>query len=157
MFHRMKDGRIRAIGLLIVGYLAVWIGFGAVVCLVSRSVSSLIEDSIASAAILLTAGLFQFSPWKYACLDKCRSPMAFLMGHWKGSALRLGAEHGAFCVGCCWSLMLVMFAMGSGSIAWMLILGIVMAAEKNLPWGRKLSAPVGAILIAGAAAILIAR
>jgi predicted metal-binding membrane protein len=83
--------------------------------------------------------------------------MGFLMGHWKGNAFRLGAEHGAFCVGCCWSLMLVMFAVGTGSVAWMLALGIVMAAEKNLPWGRKLSAPLGVVLVIGAMAVIIAK
>jgi predicted metal-binding membrane protein len=155
MFHRMKDGSASAIALLIMGYLAVWIAFGVLVYLFSRSLSGLVEGALASAAILLMAGLYQFSPWKYACLDKCRSPIAFLMGHWKGSALRLGAEHGAFCVGCCWSLMLVMFAVGAGSIVWMLILGIVMAAEKNLPWGRRLSAPLGVILITAAVAVLL--
>ena len=157
MFHRMKDGSPGAVSLLVAGYLAVWIAFGAVVYVLSLLLSGLVEGALASAAILLMAGLFQFSPWKYACLDKCRSPMAFLMGHWKGSALRLGAEHGAFCVGCCWSLMLVMFAVGTGSVAWMLVLGIVMAAEKNLPWGRKLGAPLGVVLIAGAVAVLLAR
>jgi predicted metal-binding membrane protein len=150
MFHRMKDGRAGPVALLIAGYLAVWIAFGAVVFVLREALSGLVEGTIASAAILLIAGLYQFSSWKYACLDKCRSPMGFLMGHWKGNAFRLGAEHGALCVGCCWSLMLVMFAVGTGSVAWMLALGIVMAAEKNLPWGRKLSAPLGVVLIAGA-------
>jgi len=153
MFHRMKEGSPGAIARLIAGYLAVWIAFGVAVYVVSRALSDVIEGTLASAAILLMAGLFQFTPWKYACLDKCRSPLGFLMSHWKGSAFRLGAEHGAFCVGCCWSLMLVMFAVGTGSVLWMLILGIVMAAEKNLPWGRKLSAPLGVVLIAGAAAV----
>ena len=154
MFHRMKDGQADAVALLVAGYLFVWIAFAAVVCAFSRSLSGLVEGAIASAAILLMAGLYQFSSWKYACLDKCRSPMGFLMSHWKGNAFRLGAEHGAFCVGCCWSLMLVMFAFGTGSVLWMLGLGIVMAAEKNLPWGRRLAAPLGVTLIAGAVAVI---
>ncbi len=157
MFHRMVDGRPSSVALLVAGYLAVWIGFGAVVYCLALFLSGLIEGAIAGAAILLMAGLFQFTPWKYACLDKCRSPLAFLMSHWKGNAFRLGAEHGAFCLGCCWSLMLVMFAVGAGSLLWMFALGIVMAAEKNLPWGRKLSAPVGVALIVGAVAIILIR
>jgi predicted metal-binding membrane protein len=65
--------------------------------------------------------------------------------------LRLGVHHGLFCVGCCWSLMLLMFAVGVGNLGWMLLLGAVMAAEKNLPWDRRLSAPLGrALLVWGA-------
>src|SRR4029077_2307682 len=99
----------------------------------------------------LVAGLYQFSSLKYACLDQCRSPMTFIVKRWGGAhprrdAFRLGVDHGIYCVGCCWSLMLVMFAVATGSLAWMLLLGIVMGLEKNLPWGRRLSAPVGVIL-----------
>lgn len=157
MFHRMKDGSPSAVALLVAGYLAVWIAFGAVVWLISSLLSGPLDSPIAGAAILFLAGVYQFTPWKYACLDKCRSPMGFLMGRWRGSAFRLGAEHGAFCVGCCWSLMLVMFAVGAGSILWMLALAIVMGAEKNLPWGRKLSAPLGILLLAASAAVLFSK
>jgi predicted metal-binding membrane protein len=84
--------------------------------------------------------------------------MSFLVQHWGGKraaadALRLGFHHGAYCVGCCWSLMLLMFAVATGGLGWMLLLGIVMAAEKNLPWGRKLSAPLGVVLIVAAVGI----
>ena len=89
---------------------------------------------------------------KYRCLDRCRSPLSFIMEHWRGErdqaqAFHLGVHHGIFCGGCCWPLMLLMFAIGAGSLGWMLILGSVMAGEKNMPWGRKLSAPVGALLV----------
>ena len=91
---------------------------------------------VTGAAILLAAGLFQFSPLKYACLDGCRSPFMFVTTRWKGfhparEALALGAAHRAYCVGCCWSLMLVMFVAGMGSIAGMLVPGVAMGAEKN--------------------------
>jgi predicted metal-binding membrane protein len=153
MFHRMVDGRAMPIALLVTGYLAVWTVFGALVYFASRLMSGLIEGNMAGAAILFGAGLYQFTPLKYACLDKCRSPLGFLMSRWRGNAFALGAAHGMFCVGCCWSLMLVMFAVSAGSLAWMLVLGAIMAAEKNLSWGRKLSAPVGVALIAGATAV----
>jgi predicted metal-binding membrane protein len=112
------------------------------------------------AAILLGAGMYQFSALKYACLDKCRTPMTFLVQRWRGNraaqdAFRLGIDHGIYCIGCCWSLMLAMFAVSAGSLAWMLVLGVVMAAEKNLPWGRRLSAPVGVILIVCAVALVV--
>jgi predicted metal-binding membrane protein len=154
--------------LLIGGYLAAWMLFGVAVHLASRVLQSLASRSVwltthpwvATSAIFLVAGVYQFTPWKYACLDKCRSPMSFVVQHWSGKrpaadALRLGFHHGAFCVGCCWSLMLLMFAVATGGLGWMLVLGIVMAAEKNLPWGRRLSAPLGAVLVVAAVAIAV--
>ncbi len=109
-------------------------------------------------ALVGAAGLFQFSSLKYRCLDKCRTPFGFVAERWRGvapsrEALRIGLDHGAFCVGCCWALMLLMFVVGSGSLGWMLALAAVMAAEKNLPGGRRLSAPLGAALVAWAAGI----
>ena len=109
----------------------------------------------------LLAGLYQFTPLKYKCLDQCRSPLSFIMGHWQGrgearQAFRLGLDHGLFCVGCCWSLMLLMFAVAVGNLGWMLALGAVMATEKNMPWGRRLSAPLGgALVVAGLALVLL--
>ena len=167
LFHRMVAGRPRApqlLALLVAGYLAVWASFGLLAHLLQRaadSVAWLSEHAwVLGAGILLLAGLYQFSSLKYACLDKCRSPMIFLVGRWSGhrparDALRLGLEHGLYCLGCCWSLMLVMFAVSTGSLAWMLLLGIVMAMEKNMPWGRRLSAPVGVVLVTAAVAVAI--
>jgi predicted metal-binding membrane protein len=94
-------------------------------------------------------------PLKYRCLEECRSPLGFVLQRWQGlrparEAVALGVAHGLFCVGCCWSLMLVMFGLGLGSLAWMLAFGTVMAVEKNLPWGRRLGRPLGLALLAGA-------
>jgi predicted metal-binding membrane protein len=107
---------------------------------------------VISAGIFVLAGLYQFSSLKYACLDQCRSPLSFITEHWRGRresahAFHLGVRHGLFCVGCCWSLMLLMFAVGVGNLGWMLALGAFMAIEKNLPWGRRLSAPLGVLLL----------
>jgi predicted metal-binding membrane protein len=109
---------------------------------------------------LAVAGLYQFSSLKYACLDKCRSPLTFLTSRWQGGnetaqALRIGVEHGLFCVGCCWSLMLLMFLVGTASVAWMLLLGVVMALEKNHPLGRRISAPLGWLLLLAAVAVAV--
>jgi predicted metal-binding membrane protein len=171
LFHRMVGERPYAgwlIGLLVAGYLAVWTVFGLLVHLLNLALQAVAAGIpwlagnawLGSAAILLGAGVYQFSSLKYACLDKCRAPMSFLIARWRGAhpageAFRLGADHGIYCVGCCWSLMLVMFAVGTGSVAWMLALAAVMALEKNVPWGRRLAAPVGVVLIGGAAAVLI--
>ena len=107
------------------------------------------------AGLLLLAGAFQFSTLKDRCLKQCRSPLGFVTHYWRtqggrGGAFLLGVRHGAYCVGCCWALMLLMFAVGAGNLGWMLALGVVMAVEKNLVWGRRLSPVVGvALLLSG--------
>jgi predicted metal-binding membrane protein len=162
--RREDSGLLTA--LLIAGYLVTWSAFGfaahmgdALIHLGVERWSWLDENTqyIAGATVLF-AGVYQFTPLKYMCLDKCRSPMSFITGHWHGSrerieSFKLGVHHGIFCVGCCWSLMLLMFAVGAGNIGWMLVLGAVMAMEKNASWGRQLSAPLGVTLIAAGLAV----
>jgi predicted metal-binding membrane protein len=157
------------IGLLLAGYLIVWTLFGAALFagdwLLHRAVEGtpwLADQAWAiSALTLILAGVYQFTPLKYYCLDKCRSPLSFISGHWHGrnapgEALVLGAHHGLFCVGCCWTLMLLMFAVGAGNLGWMLDLGTVMAVEKNTAWGRRASRPLGIVLLMmGAASLLV--
>ena len=170
MFRRLTQGRDdhrRLVALLISGYLAVWLGFGLVAHIFDWSLHELVEAApylvanawIFGAAVLIVAGAFQFSSLKYRCLDKCRAPFSFLSQHWRGSAqssqaFLLGAHHGLFCVGCCWALMLLMFAVGTGNVGWMMGLGAVMAIEKNVSWGRRLSAPLGIGLLAWGSAIV---
>lgn len=159
-FVRTRPDQLRLVALLVLGYLAVWTLFGAAVHLADRALHEAVERvgwldanawSIAAATIGL-AGVYQFTPLKYHCLKKCRSPLSFIMERWRGGrasteAFQLGVRHGLFCLGCCWSLMLVMFAVGVGNVAWMLALGTVMAVEKNVSWGRRLTAPVGVLLV----------
>jgi predicted metal-binding membrane protein len=156
--HRADRGSLTA--LLVTGYLAVWAVFGIGAHLADGAVTLAVRQSdwlvgngwVIGAAVLGIAGLYQFSALKHRCLDKCRAPLGFIIEHWRGArekwqALLLGGRHGAYCVGCCWALMLLMFIVGTANIGWMLALGAVMAAEKNLPGGRRLAAPVGAVLI----------
>jgi predicted metal-binding membrane protein len=165
---RQRPNRQRLVTLLIVGYLAVWMGFGGVAHLgdwllhkaVERSLWLALHPWLISTTIFLLAGIYQFTPLKYYCLEKCRSPLTFIMAHWHGrhdqqEALVLGLRHGLFCLGCCWSLMLLMFAVGMGNLGWMLTLGAVMALEKNLPWGRQLGKPLGIILVIWAAGLAL--
>jgi predicted metal-binding membrane protein len=146
----------------------VWAGFGVAAHLADWVLHEVVEHtawleanaSVIGASTLLLAGGFQFSRLKYRCLDKCRAPLSFVMEYWRGgdnrrNALLLGINHGLFCVGCCWALMLLMFAVGVGNIGWMLALGVVMGVEKNMPWGRKLSGPLGVALIGWGALILL--
>ncbi len=158
---RGRPDRARLTVLLIAGYLAVWTLFGVLVYCADWILHGAVEQStwleanvvpFIGAGTLLMAGLYQFTPLKYHCLEKCRSPLSFVTEHWRGRHERarsflLGAHHGLFCVGCCWSLMLLMFAVGAGSLGWMLMLGAVMAVEKNMPWGRRISAPLGVLLL----------
>jgi AcrR family transcriptional regulator len=115
----------RLVGLLLLGYLLVWAGFGLAAWAADRGVHAVVEalpwlgahPELIFAATLLAAGLWQFSPLRDRCLDECRSPLGFVMSRWHGvserrEALLMGIAHGAFCVGCCWSLMLVMVGVG---------------------------------------------
>jgi predicted metal-binding membrane protein len=163
LFHRLarsRPNRLQLVALVIAGYLAVWMLFGIVAHLGDLLVHRMAEEVAwleantwaIGAASLAIAGLYQFTPLKYACLDKCRSPLSFVMEHWRGRqeqwhSFLLGIHHGLFCLGCCWSLMLLMFAVGSGNITWMLLLGVVMGVEKNMPWGRQISKPLGIVLL----------
>lgn len=161
-----RKDRGRLLALLITGYLGVWTLFGVAVYSGGRLLFWAVERSVwmeanvpfLGAGILVLAGLYQFTPLKHKCLERCRSPLSFVTEHWRGShersrAFRLGVHHGLFCLGCCWSLMLLMFVVGGVSLAgavnlgWMLILGAVMATEKNAPWGRRLSTPLGVGLL----------
>jgi predicted metal-binding membrane protein len=164
--HERPDRR-RLVALVISGYLIVWLGVGAIAHLADSGLHKVAQQSIwlslngwaVGAAIFAAAGLFQFSRLKYHCLSRCRTPFSFIAKHWHGpnplrSALLLGLDHGVFCVGCCWAIMLLMFVVGTGNIAWMLGLGVIMAVEKNTRWGAYLSSPLGGALLASAAAII---
>jgi predicted metal-binding membrane protein len=155
------------IAVLVGGYLLVWLGFGVAAhgldaglhLLAQRSGWLLVNAWMLGAGLLAIAGLFQFSRLKYHCLDQCRTPLSFIIQHWRGmaprrDALRLGLYHGLFCIGCCWAIMLLMFLVGTGNVGWMLLLGAVMAVEKNASWGKRLGRSLGFGLIAGAALIV---
>jgi predicted metal-binding membrane protein len=159
--RRRRPGQL--VALLLAGYLVVWGGFGLAAWLLDRGIHAAVDASpwlathsqVIIGSTLLVAGLWQFSPLRDRCLEECRSPLGFVINRWRGTAERresfaMGLAHGAFCVGCCWSLMLVMFGVGLGSVTAMLALGALTAVEKNLPWGRRLTHPLGAILILAA-------
>jgi predicted metal-binding membrane protein len=171
LFDRMIDGRADRAelhGLLIAGYLLAWGGFGvaahsldwALHMALSGWIWLVMHPWVPGAVVLALAGGFQFSAMKYHCLDKCRTPLGFLMAHWHGprprrEAFGLGLAHGVYCIGCCWALMLLMFVVGTGSLGWMLLLGLVMAVEKNHPWGRRLSVPLGGALLSAAGLVVV--
>ncbi len=166
LIRRHSDRHV-LMSLVLFGYFGAWGGFGLAAHVLDLGLYSIVAKNpwlilngwAIGATVLLLAGAFQFSRLKYACLDKCRMPVGFVMEHWgrpgkKRQALRMGFRHGLFCVGCCWALMLLMFVVGTGSVGWMLVLGAIMAVEKNMPWGRRISRPLGILLIVGAALIV---
>jgi predicted metal-binding membrane protein len=171
MFGRVTEDRSdrgTLLLLLIAGYLLVWLAFGLAAHAVDYGLHGLaawfpwfsFNGWLVGAGVLVIAGAFQFSRMKYACLDKCRAPFSFVNQHWRGTtpyrqSFRLGLHHGLFCVGCCWAIMLLMFVVGTASVSWMLALGAVMAIEKNVAWGRKLSAPLGVALFGWATFIVV--
>ncbi len=159
--RRRHPGRL--VLLLLAGYLVVWGAFGLGAWLADRGIHAVVQavpwlaehPQLIIATTLAAAGLWQFSPLRDRCLEECRSPLGFVMNRWRGTserieALRMGIAHGAFCVGCCWSLMLVMFGVGLASLSAMLVLGGLTAIEKNLPSGRRLTRPLGVLLILAA-------
>ncbi|AIO65300.1 DUF2182 domain-containing protein [Burkholderia oklahomensis] len=163
-----RPDRNRLMLLVVLGYLAVWSVFGLAVDAGDAGLHALARRTpwlawhgwLVGAIVLTLAGAYQFSSLKYRCLDKCRSPLMFVSEQWRGGSARrdsflLGVRHGLFCVGCCWMLMCLMFAVGAGSVGWMLALGAVMAVEKNLPRGGRLSAPLGVALLGWAASIVV--
>jgi predicted metal-binding membrane protein len=159
--RRRRPGQL--IALLLAGYVVIWGGFGLAAWVLDRGIHAAVDASpwlathtqVIIGTTLLVAGLWQFSPLRDRCLEECRSPLGFVINRWRGTSERresfaMGLAHGAFCVGCCWSLMLVMFGVGLGSVAAMLGLGAITAVEKNLPWGRRLTHPLGMLLILAA-------
>ncbi len=108
--------------------------------------------------MLALAGAFQFTPLKDACLDKCRHPAQFLTRHYRrgtAGAFLLGVRHGAFCLGCCWALMLVLFAAGMASLLWMAALTALMVHEKTRPNGAR-AVPVSGVALLAAASVVLA-
>src|SRR5919201_2205422 len=104
-----------------------------------------------AAGVLALAAIYEFTPMKQACLRRCRGPLGFLVTEWRdgrAGALRMGAVHGAWCLGCCWALMAGLFALGAMSVPWMIVIAVLIAVEKLLPWRLAASAGVGATLAA---------
>jgi predicted metal-binding membrane protein len=142
-----------------VGYLLVWGATGLLAYVISAGADAALGGDVSwdragrwiAAAIVLAAAAYELTPLKNACLGKCRSPLGFLIGSWRDGvfgALRMGARHGGWCVGCCWALMAALFALGVMSIAWMALVAALIAAEKTLPWGRAATWGTAALLFA---------
>jgi predicted metal-binding membrane protein len=151
------------VSIFLFGYLAVWTGFSAVATLAEWGLhqAALLSPAMAATSptlnggLLIAAGVFQWTPLKSACLKGCRSPLTFLMSEWRegaAGAFIMGLRHGAFCVGCCWVLMALLFVAGVMNLFWVAVIALFVMAEKILAKGELLGHVTGiALLIAGAA------
>jgi predicted metal-binding membrane protein len=151
------SGFTSRVSLFAVGYLAVWSLFsvGAVVLqfLLERAalLSSMMESTsiVLAGAILIMAGLYQWTPLKSSCLTQCQSPLDFVMANWRSGragAFQMGFRHGIYCVGCCWVLMLLLFVGGVMNLAWIAGLAVYVLVEKVLP-GHWISRATGVVFI----------
>jgi predicted metal-binding membrane protein len=158
LYSRMTKDRMAPL-LFSAGYLVAWGVAGVVAFAVARAGGGILGDALAwdragrwvAGATLLAAAVYELTPLKDVCLGKCRSPLGFLIGSWRGGragALRMGARHGGWCIGCCWALMASLFALGVMSIVWMAFVAALIAAEKTLPWRRFATYGTAAILLA---------
>jgi predicted metal-binding membrane protein len=147
------------------GYTAVWFGFAAAATVAQYALTraALLDPSMASVsglfsgAIFIVAGLYQFSELKHACLRQCRSPFPFFFTNWATTprgVFKLGLRQGLFCFGCCWAMMVVMFAVGVMNVVWMAALGIVMTLEK-IGTGKRFTYAIGVRSIAAGLAFVV--
>jgi predicted metal-binding membrane protein len=136
--------------IFVASYLAVWTVYGLAAYALYRGVRALDLGVLhwdrggpyIAGTVVALAGLYELTPLKTVCLRHCRSPMHFVLGGWRdgvGGAVRMGVEHGAYCVGCCWGLMIVLFALGVMSLFWMAVVAALIFAQKVLPYGDRLA------------------
>lgn len=152
--QRGAQGVVARTWVFLAGYLAVWLLFSVVAALAQGQLtdsSMTLGNRMLEGAVLIAAGLYQLSPLKSACLHQCRSPVQFISRHWRPGwvgAVRLGMLHGAYCVGCCWMLMALLFVGGVMNLLWVVALTVIVATEKLLPRGPFLGRVAGAALVA---------
>jgi predicted metal-binding membrane protein len=159
LYSRMAGERSRLLPLLFSGgYLVTWTAAGVTAFALAAAGAAIAGDVLAwdsagrwiAGATLILAAVYELTPLKDVCLNKCRSPLGFLVGAWRDGprgAVEMGTKHGAWCVGCCWALMASLFALGLMSIVWMAFVAALIAAEKTLPWRRLATLGTAAILL----------
>lgn len=170
--HAAAQGQIQsdsaASGAFLAGYLFIWLAFSIVAVTLQwiletrgivQSMTMTSNSRWFSSAALTLAGLYQFSHLKNACLSHCRAPALFLARHWgpgRAGALRLGVMHGGYCIGCCWTLMAILFVGGVMNVVWIAGITLLILMEKLLAHGRWVGRAVGVVLLFWGAAMLLA-
>ena len=157
-FKRHRATARRAVASYVVGYAVSWVAFAVPAAVLQTLLTGVAwldpmarsSNTLMSTLILLAAGGYQLSPLKTACLSKCRSPLAYFLAQWRdglGGAFGLGVRHGGYCVGCCWTLMAVMFVVGAMNLVWMGAITLVVLGEKLAPPSWHLSRVSGVGLV----------
>lgn len=154
--RRRQAPPFAAVAIFTAAYVVVWSGFSIAATLLQWLLdrSELLLPSMATAsgliagAVLVAAGVYQFTPLKQACLRNCRSPLEFISRHWNSGPFNMGLRHGAYCLGCCWLVMLLLFVGGIMNLAWVAVIAGFVLAEKIAPPGRWLGYGAG-IALAG--------
>jgi predicted metal-binding membrane protein len=140
---------------LVLGYLLVWAAIGVPVYAIAKAVDLMMVPTAAVAAVLVVAGVYQFTPLKDVCLRACRSPLDFIAVRWGRGPLRLGVAHGAYCVGCCWALMAVLVGAAAMSLWAAAVIAALVFAERVLPLGEWTARAAGVALVAAAIVVLV--
>ena len=159
-------GTLPAVWAFAAGYLAVWTGFSLAAALFEAALQSrdLLTPMLESTSrpltggLLIAAGVYQWLPIKHICLTRCRAPLSYLLMNWRPGrrgAFRLGAGHGVFCVGCCWVLMLLLFAAGVMDLLWVVVIAGFVLAEKLVPFGKLFSYASGVALVGMGIAVVV--
>jgi predicted metal-binding membrane protein len=166
MYARMRKSDPVSVVVFTGAYIALWVAFGALAFGLGRFVEDRAASSLwfgnnwarLAGGLLVAAGIYQLTPLKDICLRHCRSPLGFVMAHWRdgrGGAARMGLRHGLFCVGCCWLLFLILVPLGIMNIAAMIVVTLLVFAEKVLPWGRAAGRVAAAVLVAYGVLVLV--
>jgi predicted metal-binding membrane protein len=143
------------------GYLLVWAFVGLIVLLAQRFLDAAVSPDLRPlgvAAVLAAGGAYQFTPLKATCLRACQTPADFLVRHWRGGAigaLRLGLDHGLYCLGCCWALMAVLVAAGGMGLAWVALIALIVLVEKLTPRAVWFGRAVGVAFLLGALVVTL--
>ena len=165
--RRSASGRVAAqVYAMGAGYLLVWVMFSIGATVLQQVLSGMLilnpmmemPNRTAIGATLLLTGAYQLTPWKAACLSQCRSPLSFVMTRWRegvSGALRMGVEHGGYCLGCCWALMLLLFAGGVMNLAVIVGLTAIVLIEKFTPLGVRTSRVLGVLMLATGAWFIV--
>ena len=148
------------------GYVVVWLGFATTATTLQwvfdeaglLSETMAFGNTLLAGGVLVAAGVYQWMPLKEACLRHCRSPLEFLLFHWREGILgsfTAGVRHGVFCLGCCWMLMALLFVGGIMNLLWIGAIALLVLIEKTLPWGGRMSRVTGALLVAWGISVLL--
>jgi len=153
--HRQRRQQARPLtptALFLAGYLLAWMGFSLLAALAQWGLhtASFFTSAAPAGALLMAAGIFQWTPLKHTCLTHCRSPQGFFMTEWREGALgalRMGLKHGQYCVGCCWLLMTILFVVGVMNLLWMAVIAAFILIEKIAPFGPWVGRLAGLLLL----------